>query len=140
VGPALGGLNLRGCTESQSQSQPQSPSAHDSCIFNQRAANYQHAYMYFGFWFSVLSFCSWQFPVDPGRLTLLEVVGFPHIDTDQSHQLELREALARRLGQRQEIPQIGYLRIYEIASHFRGALRRFVGIESAMGQMKTGYG
>jgi len=92
------------------------------------------------FWLLVFSFCSWQFPVDPGRLTLLEVVGFPHIDTDQSHQLELREALARRLGQRQEIPQIGYLRIYEIASHLRGALRRFVGIESAMGQMETGYG
>lgn len=66
-----------------------------------------------------------------GRLTLLEVVGFPHIDTDQRHQLELREALAGGLGQWQQIPQIGYLRIYEIASHLGGALRRLVRIESA---------
>jgi len=92
---------------------------------------------------SQLSACIYAFFVgfwDPGRLwlqlTLLEVVGFPHIDTNEGHQLQLREALARRLGQRQEIPQIGYLRIYEIASHLRGALRRFVCIESAMEKWK----
>lgn len=67
-------------------------------------------------------------------LTLLKVVGFAHIHTDQGHQLQLRQSLSRWLRQRQQIPQIGDLSIYEIPSHLRGALRRFVGIKSARAQ------
>lgn len=66
--------------------------------------------------------------------TLLKVVGFAHVDADQCHELQLRQALARRLRQRQQIAQIRHLRIDQIASQLGGAFGRFVGVEPVYGE------
>lgn len=38
------------------------------------------------------------------HLTLLEIVGFPDVDADESHQLQLRQPLSSGRRQRQQIP------------------------------------
>lgn len=63
-------------------------------------------------------------------LTVLEVVGFAHVDADQGHQLELREPLPSGRRQRQEISQIGNLCVNEIAAELGGSLGGFGGIET----------
>lgn len=62
---------------------------------------------------------------------MLEVVGFAHVHAHQRHQLQLGQTLSRRLGQRQQIAQIGHLRIDQIASQLGRAFGGFVGVKPA---------
>ena len=57
-------------------------------------------------------------------LTLLEVVCLPDVDEDERHELQLREALPRGRGQREEVPQVRDLRVDHVPPHLGRALRR----------------
>ena len=49
--------------------------------------------------------CAWSLQ-EAGRLTVMKVVGFADVDTDECHELELRQPLPRRRGQRQQVAQV----------------------------------
>ena len=66
-------------------------------------------------------------------LTLLEVVCLPDVDEDERHELELREALPRGGGQRQEVPQVRDLRVDHVPPHLGRTLRRLPVSRAAAG-------
>ena len=57
-------------------------------------------------------------------LTLLEVVCLPDVDEDERHELQLREALPRGRGQREEVPQVRDLRVDHVPPHLGRTLGR----------------
>lgn len=66
-----------------------------------------------------------------GSLTLLEVVGFPDVDAHQSHELELRKALAGWGRQGEQVPQVTDLCVDQVTPQLAGPLGRLAGIEAA---------
>ena len=70
-------------------------------------------------------------------LTLLEVVGFPDVDADQGHELELREPLSGGSRQREEVAEVTNLRVDEVPAQLAGPFGRLAGIEAAAVEKKS---
>lgn len=69
-------------------------------------------------------------------LTLLEVVGLPDVDADESHELELGEPLPGGRGQREQVPQVGDLGVDQVPAELARPLRRLRRVEP--GQRESG--
>ena len=67
-------------------------------------------------------------------LTLLEVVGFPHIDAHKGHELQLGEALSGWGWQGEQVSQVTYLCVDQVTAQLAGPLGRLAGIEAAKGK------
>lgn len=67
--------------------------------------------------------------------TLLEVVGLPHVDADERHQLQLRQALAGGGREGEELAQVRDLRVDEVAAELAGAFRGFALVEPGRGML-----
>lgn len=64
-------------------------------------------------------------------LTLLEVVRLAHVDADECHELQLGETLSCWRREGQQVPQVRYLRVDEVAAQLARALGRLARIEPA---------
>lgn len=62
---------------------------------------------------------------------MLEVVGFPDVDTHQGHQLELGETLACGGRQGEQVSQVADLCVDQVTPQLAGPLGRLAGIKAA---------
>ena len=67
----------------------------------------------------------------PLWLTLLEVVGFPDVNTDKGHKLKLGEPLSGGSWQREEVSEVANLRVDEVPAQLAGPFGRLAGIKAA---------
>jgi hypothetical protein len=64
-------------------------------------------------------------------LTLLEVVRLPHVHTYESHELQLGQPLSCWRRQGQQVPQVRYLRVDEVAAQLAGSFGWLARVEPA---------
>lgn len=62
--------------------------------------------------------------------TLLEVICFTDVDTDERHELKLGEPLSCRGRQREQVPKVSDLRVDQVATQFARPFRRLARIEA----------
>lgn len=70
-------------------------------------------------------------------LTLLEIVGFPHVYAHQGHELQLRQPLPGRRRQGQQVPEVRDFRVDQVPSQFARPFRRLGRVEPARNKTRS---